>query len=147
MVRPGKGPAVLEQIMAMWEEESGRTLARPVIIEGDLCQPTIVIRPEQRDWLAKRCDRVLHCAASMKFREDRHGEPYRTNLDGTRNLLEACRAAGIRKFHHVSTAYICGLRNGRVYEHEVDLQQQNGNVYERSKLQGEKTAACRGSSR
>src|SRR6185295_9502500 len=62
----------------------------------------------------------------------------RTNRDGMQNILEMCRATGLRQFHHVSTAYICGLRNGRVYEHEMDLGQQNGNVYEVSKLAAEK---------
>ena len=74
----------------------------------------------------------------MTFREDKHGEPFRTNNEGMRNVLEMCRQAGIRKFHHVSTAYVCGLRTGRVCEHELDLGQQNGNVYEVSKLTAEK---------
>ena len=45
MVRPKKGPAVLEQIMTLWEEEAGRTLPRPVVIEGDLCHPSVVFAP------------------------------------------------------------------------------------------------------
>ena len=82
---------------------------------------------------------MLHNAASMTFREDKKtGEPFRTNNDGMRHVLEMCRQTGIRNFHHVSTAYICGLRDGRVYENEVDLGQQNGNVYEVSKLAAEK---------
>jgi nucleoside-diphosphate-sugar epimerase len=70
--------------------------------------------------------------------DDRRGEPHRTNVEGTRKVLEFCRRTGIRKFHHVSTAFICGLRTGRVLETEVDLGQQYGNVYERSKITGEK---------
>jgi nucleoside-diphosphate-sugar epimerase len=138
MVRPGKGPAALEAIMARWEREAGRTLPRPVTIEGNLCLDEVVPDADQRRWLAANCDRILHCAASMTFREDKHGEPFRTNCDGMLHVLELCRTAGIRRFHHVSTAYICGLRGGAVYEHEVDLGQQNGNVYEVSKLTAEK---------
>ena len=77
-------------------------------------------------------------AASMAFRHDSHGEPFRTNVDGMRNMLALCQQAGIETFHHVSTAYICGLRSGRVREDEVDLGQENGNVYEVSKLGAEK---------
>jgi nucleoside-diphosphate-sugar epimerase len=139
MVRPGKGPAALEAIMQRWEQEAGRALSRPVILEGNLCLPEVLPDEAQRRWLATHCDRILHCAASMTFREDKHGEPFRTNCDGVRHVLELCRASGIRRFHHVSTAYICGLRSGSVYEHEVDLGQQNGNVYEVSKLTAEKT--------
>ncbi len=74
----------------------------------------------------------------MTFREDKRGEPFRTNVDGTRGLLELCRTAGIRHFHQVSTAYICGLRQGRILESDIDVGQELGNVYEQSKLQAEK---------
>ena len=45
---------------------------------------------------------------------------------------------GIRKFHHVSTAYVCGLREGRVLESDLDVGQPLGNDYEKSKVQAEK---------
>ena len=102
MVRPEKGPALLEQIMTFWEKELGRTLPRPVVIEGDLCHPLVVVRPEQRDWLKRRCDRVLHCAASMRFREDRHGEPLRTNIEGTKELT---RNYAVRRTYESFTTF------------------------------------------
>jgi thioester reductase-like protein len=139
MVRPGKGPAMLEGIMRRWEQEAGRSLPRPVVIEGNLCLPEVVPDASQRRWLATHCDRILHNAASMTFREDKHGEPFRTNVQGMENLLGLVRDAGIRQFHHVSTAYICGLRSGLVREADIDLGQENGNVYEVSKLTAEKT--------
>ena len=74
----------------------------------------------------------------MVFREDQHGEPFRTNVGGMENMLQFCGEVGLRRFHHVSTAYICGLRNGRILESEVDLGQELGNVYEQSKLRAEK---------
>jgi nucleoside-diphosphate-sugar epimerase len=103
-----------------------------------LCDPAVVPNEEHRRWLKANCDRILHCAASMTFREDKNHEPFRTNVDGVRALLELCRATEIRKFHHVSTAYICGLRNGRIFEQDIDVGQENGNVYEVSKLAAEK---------
>jgi thioester reductase-like protein len=138
MVRPGKGPATLEGIMGHWEEQAGRALPRPVVIEGDLCHPQIVPDEGQRQWLATHCDRILACAASMTFREDKKGEPFRTNVEGTKNLLELCRTTGIRHFHQVSTAYICGLRQGQILESDIDVGQTLGNVYEQSKLAAEK---------
>ena len=128
----------IEVLMQRWDRLSGRSYSRPVVIEADLREPGLGISPADRAWIASHCDRVLHNAASMTFREDKHGEPFRTNNDGMRNVLDVCREAGIRKFHHVSTAYVCGLRTGRVYERELDLGQQNGNVYEVSKLTAEK---------
>jgi thioester reductase-like protein len=108
-------------------------------LEGDLCKPFLGLDRDSRRWIANHCDRVLHNGASMTFRENqRTGEPFRTNVDGVRNLLDVCQDAGIRQFHHVSTAFICGLRTGRVLETELDLGQENGNVYEKSKMEGEK---------
>lgn len=138
MVRPEKGPATLDGIMGYWEQQAGRVLPRPIVIEGDLCHPDVVPDVSQRRWLASHCDRILSCAASMTFREDKRGEPFRTNVEGTRNLLEMCRAAGIRHFHQVSTAYICGLRQGQILESDIDVGQELGNVYEQSKLTAEK---------
>jgi nucleoside-diphosphate-sugar epimerase len=138
MVRPGKGPATLAGILGHWEQEAGRSLPRPVVIEGDLCLDEVVPDAEQRRWLNAHCDRILSCAASMTFREDKRGEPFRTNIDGTRNLLALCRQSGIRQFHQVSTAYICGLRQGQILETDVDVGQTLGNVYEKSKLEAEK---------
>ena len=56
-------------------------------------------------------------------------------------MLELCRCTGIRQFHHVSTAYVCGLREGRVLESDVDVGQTTGNVYEKTKLQAECSSA------
>jgi nucleoside-diphosphate-sugar epimerase len=58
-------------------------------------------------------------------------------VGGTANMLELCRTAGIRRLHHVSTAYVCGLRRGRVLETELDVGQTPGNDYERSKIESE----------
>jgi nucleoside-diphosphate-sugar epimerase len=45
---------------------------------------------------------VVHLAAHVRDWGSRD-EFYRINVEGTRNLLEAARAAGVRKFVHVST--------------------------------------------
>jgi len=79
---------------------------------------------------------VLHCAASLDFRF-RAGEPYLSNVDGTRYVLQLCRNAGIRDFHMVSTAYVCGNRTGTVLETELECGQAFSNDYERSKFLGE----------
>jgi len=138
MVRPGKGPTTLEGILGHFEQQAGRSLPRPVVIEGDLCLDEVVPDAGQRAWIARHCDRILACAASMTFREDKKGEPFRTNVGGTRNLLNLCRETGIRQFHQVSTAYICGLRQGKILESDIDVGQTLGNVYEKSKLEAEK---------
>ncbi len=128
----------IEAILADWERQDGCDYPRPVVLEANLRQPGCGVSDDHRDWLRQRCDRVLHCAASMTFRADKRGEPHATNAEGMKHLLQLCGQTGIREFHHVSTAYICGLREGRIFENETDVGQQNGNVYEVSKLTAEK---------
>ncbi len=128
----------LEVLMQRWERLEGRSLPRPVVLEADLRQPMLGLGSDDLAWIRDNCDRILHNAASMTFREDKHGEPFRSNNEGLQNVLDVCLDARIGKFHHVSTAYVCGLRGGRVYERELDLGQQNGNVYEVSKMTAEK---------
>ncbi len=128
----------IEAVMNHWEEEQGRTLPRPVVLEGDLSQPGLGLDASARRWLTRYCDTLLHSAASMAFRPDARGEPWRTNVEGLEHLLELCRQAGIRQMHHLSTAYICGLRTGKILETELDEGQAMGNVYEDSKIKAEK---------
>ena len=89
-------------------------------------------------WVAENCRSILHNAASLTFHADSpDGEPWRSNLHGTQYLLEFARQTGIREFHHVSTAYVCGLRQDVVLENELDVGQKHGNDYEVSKFQAE----------
>jgi len=127
----------IDAVLAPWERE--RALPRPVVLEGDLSRPGLGLCDDDLAWLGAHCRSVLHSAASISFyREEKSNEPYRTNVDGTRHLLDLCRTAGIGEFHHVSTAYVCGRRSGRVLETELDVGQQHGNDYELSKLAAEK---------
>ncbi len=142
LIRPNKRETAqqrLESVMGYWEQRLGRSLGRPVILEGDVRQPQCGLHAASLRWLARHCDTLVHSAASMNFHASRpDGEPFHSNVVGTANLLAICHEAGIRHFHQVSTAYICGLREGRVLESELDLGQEYGNDYERSKIAAEK---------
>jgi nucleoside-diphosphate-sugar epimerase len=133
----------IDAVLAPFETE--RALPRPVVLEGDLSQRGLGLADDDRQWLGEHCTSVLHSAASISFyREDRSGEPYRTNVDGTRHLLDLCRAEGIEEFHHVSTAYVCGHRSGRILESELEVGQEHGNDYELSKVAAEKLVRAAG---
>lgn len=141
LARPGKVQSAAERVEAIlghWEAGGSHALPRPVILEGELSESGLGLGEADRRWAANHCRAVIHSAAAMAFRPDARGEPWRTNVQGTANLLDFCHATGIRQFHHVSTAYLCGLRTGRILESELDVGQTLGNVYEDSKLQAEK---------
>lgn len=143
VVRPGRKATIHERVetmMHMWEGQGGQPLQRPVVFQGNVAEPNLGLDDESRCWIRDHCHRVLHNAAVLTFHgEDRNGDPWRTNLTGTRNVLQLCRESGIDDLHYVSTAYVCGLpRAGKiVMEDELDVGQEFRNDYERSKYEAE----------
>ena len=137
--RKQSAAARVEEILVHWEETLGKTLPRPTVLEGDLTRPLCGLDADARRWVTDHCDEVLNNAASLTFRgSDRDAEPWRTNVTGTSQVLTLARETGLRHFHHVSTAYVCGLRSGVVREDELDVGQTFGNDYERTKVEGER---------
>lgn len=129
----------LESILQMWESELEVRLPRPVWFEGDVSKPNLGLDADAQGWLASRCDRVIHSAASLEFHgNDRQREPWTTNLDGTGHMLKLCQSLGIRDLHYISTAYVCGRREGLIKEDDLDFGQSFRNDYEHSKLEAEK---------
>ena len=129
----------VESILARWEARTGGLLPRPIVLEGDITQEGLGLSERAREWVSQHCQCLIHSAASLSFEEDEvTGEPWRSNLQGTRNVLEFVQGVGIRRLHHVSTSYVCGLRSGTIYESDLDVGQTFGNPYEQSKLEAER---------
>jgi len=141
LVRPSRRATArqrVENVMCHLDGLLGRPLARPVVLEGDITEPDLGLDGRSLQWVADNCDTMLHNAASLTFNSTSpQSEPWRSNVAGTRHVLDLCRQARVRRFHHVSTAYVCGLRHGRVLESELDVGQETSNDYERSKVQSE----------
>jgi dihydroflavonol-4-reductase len=55
------------------------------------------------------CDALFHVAADYRLWAPDAREMYRTNVDGTRSILEAARAAGVRRIVHTSSVATVGL--------------------------------------
>ncbi|HWA98181.1 MAG TPA: SDR family oxidoreductase [Pirellulales bacterium] len=121
-----------------FERQLGRTLPRPVVYAGNLSQQGLGLAVDEIDWLSAHVESVIHSAASLSFTATAEGEPWATNVAGTWNLLALCRRFGAVDFHHVSTAYVCGLRHDTVRESELTIGQQFANPYEASKVLAER---------
>ena len=130
--------ARVERLVARWEHELGKRLPRPRVFDGDLTKPRCGLADADLDWIGRHCSGLLHNAASLSFRgNDRAAEPWLSNVTGVANMLDVVRAADIEHVHHVSTAYVCGLRAGTIAEDDLDVGQDFGNDYERSKVEAE----------
>jgi len=142
VVRPSRRQAPrerMEEILQHWERELGRPLPRPVVLSGDIAEPGFGLSDEDREWVKNHCDKIIHSAAILEFYgKDRAGEPWRTNLNGTQNMIDLCRELKIRDIHYVSTAYVAGYQQDRVMESSLDAGQTFRNDYEESKFCAEK---------
>src|SRR5262245_8418386 len=86
--------------------------------------------------VAANADETWHCAASLSFTEDERNEIFRMNVDGTRHVLEIVERTRSKRLHHVSTAYVAGVRDV-ASESEINAGQTFRNPYEESKCRAE----------
>lgn len=63
------------------------------------------------------CDQVVHCAAALPLYTTE--EIMTTDVDGTRNVLEAALAAGVKRVVHISSTAVYGVPDHHpLYEHD-----------------------------
>ncbi|MWV27095.1 SDR family oxidoreductase [Aurantiacibacter rhizosphaerae] len=115
----------------------GLPVAGITIVSGDVTLPLMGLDPA-----ALKPDLVIHCAASLEFDAPRDVLAA-VNVEGTRNAVEFARASGAG-FLHVSTAYVCGQREGTIAEGPVPASTRFTNNYEESKALAEEVVACSG---
>ena len=66
------------------------------------------------------CETVYHCAATYAFWSKRPEDIYRTNVTGTRNVLDAARRAGVRRLVFTSSVSTIGLpATGKAEPHQL----------------------------
>jgi dihydroflavonol-4-reductase len=88
------------------------------------------------------CDTVFHVAADYRLWVRDPGEMYRSNVDGTRAILEAARKTGVRRVVHTSSVATIGFTaNGHPANEDspVSLADMIG-PYKRSKFMAEQIA-------
>ena len=110
-------------------------LARAEAIRGDMADPGWTARAQA--WLRGPAE-LFHCAANLSFREADREAVWRTNVDGTRALLEALPVMPeLTAFNYVSTAYVAGDRQGEILEDDHARPDRFNNPYEESKWTAE----------
>jgi dihydroflavonol-4-reductase len=99
-----------------------------------------LLDPPALERVVEGCDAVVHVAALYSY--DAPAEQIeRVNVDGTRNLLDAARRAGVRRFLFTSTAGTCGPVPGRAATEEDEPPAWELSVpYKRTKAAAERLA-------
>lgn len=111
--------------------------ARPgQLIVGDVGAPRLGLADADYDSLSRRLDLVVHCSAVTAFAAPSAAHQ-RVNVDGTANILALAAAADCPVLH-LSTAYVCGGRDGEVSEDRPIARDGFANSYEASKAAAER---------
>ena len=108
---------------------------RFIVLAGDVTLPSLGIQPLAG--LGQGNLNVWHAAANLSFREDDRALVMRTNVDGTRNVVNFANQHASR-LYHVSTAFVCGDAKPVFREDDLDVGQGFHNWYESSKFLAEK---------
>lgn len=102
-------------------------------IQGDIRDKSLAPRA------VEGMDVVFHLAAALGASRLGEGEFLAVNEGGTRNVLEAARAAGVRRAVHFSSAGVLGhVADNQPAGEDADLDPRD--AYDRSKLAGERAA-------
>lgn len=111
--------------MAAWLAEQGVD-----IVQADLADRESLIRA------AKGCGAVVHAAAWTGGPELSPEQAWRTNVNGTGNVLAAAAAMGVERFIYVSSVAVYGLNRAPVIDESAETPPV-GQLYPDSKIAAE----------
>lgn len=107
------------------------------VLEADLSLPSCGLPESGWKRVRESVETVIHCAGETRFFPE-NMTPFRAaHIDGPLDLLHGLWRGRLRRWTHLSTAYVCGRRSGTVREDEGDVGQEFHNPYERVKLEVE----------
>jgi dihydroflavonol-4-reductase len=120
-------------IKALYRTQIPFTYSNVEWIQGDLFD-TILLDETLAD-----VDEVYHCAAKVSFNPKNKRELFKTNIEGTANIVNACLNANVKKLLHVSSVSALGrIRENTVINETMQwTEETNNSVYGESKYLAE----------
>jgi len=115
----------------------GPAVGQVEVVEGDLALPGLGLSPATLARLRHDVARVVHCGGDTTFAPHAVDAFKATLVDGPLELLRMLAGDRLRRWIHISTAFVCGARHGLVREDDGDVGQRFRNTYERMKLASE----------
>jgi dihydroflavonol-4-reductase len=108
--------------------DSVRVLHRPnsdlIALQGLEVEHAVgdILDPEAVDRGVHECDWVFHVAGLSSYWRARKEQIYRVNVEGTRNVMEACLRAGVQRVVHTSSVAAIGIPpEGTVGREDTDF--------------------------
>ncbi|HQW03994.1 MAG TPA: NAD-dependent epimerase/dehydratase family protein [Saprospiraceae bacterium] len=91
--------------------------------------------------LMESCDALIHAAALISIDGDMKGLVYRTNVVGTRQVMEAAKAAGVKRVIHISSVHAYAQHPlDAIFDERRAPAGDNTFAYDRSKRDGQALA-------
>lgn len=122
-----------------WPELTNSLGSRTEAVRGDMSLPNIGLDETSYKKVTEETTHIIHTAADWRFVP--FEELRKTNVQGTANLLELAQEIGkhheLKRFSHVSTAYVAGARTGQVPEDTLTDEFGFLSDYEKSKYEAE----------
>src|SRR6185369_12444760 len=116
---------------------AGRDASTFQTVVGDISLPELGLSEADRQLVRTTTTRVFHLAALYDLAVARE-VAIKVNVEGMRNVICFARSLSrLRHFHHVSTCYVAGKREGRILETELKHDAGFRNFYEESKYLAE----------
>jgi dihydroflavonol-4-reductase len=127
------------QVRALVRAGSDRSNLQPLVVdlvEGDLADPNSLERA------LEGCEALFHVAADYRLGARHPEQLYRTNVDGTRNILSAARTARVPRIVYTSSVATIGIpADGAPGEERTPVALSNMiGHYKRSKFLAEEVA-------
>ncbi len=136
LVQPSLAARAREEIAGI-ASQSGRSANDFVFVEGDISKPELALNALDLELVQQETTRVFHLAAVYDLAVSQE-VGLRVNAGGTRNVVNLARSLkALRHFHHVSTCYVAGKREGKILETELRHDAGYRNYYEESKYLAE----------
>lgn len=124
--------------VASGQEEYEKYKSSIKVITGDTGKENLGLTNDEIMKLGN-FDEVLHLAADLSFAEKDRERIMQTNVNGTLNILNFVEKTGSKRINFVSTAYVCGKKEGNIEESLIpeDQRPKFNNPYEESKYRAE----------
>ncbi|HEU5460087.1 MAG TPA: SDR family oxidoreductase, partial [Pyrinomonadaceae bacterium] len=136
LVQPSLLTRATEEI-ARISQLTGKKPSGVRVVEGDISEPGLGLKPSDLELVQQQTTRVFHLAAIYDLAVPQD-IALRVNRGGTRMMLAFSGSLPhLRQFHHVSTCYVAGKREGVILETELRHDAGYRNYYEESKYLAE----------
>lgn len=136
LVQPAMTDRARQELQEL-ANQTGRSSKDFAILPGDISSPDLALSNEHLAMARSDTTRIFHLAAIYDLAVARE-LAQRVNVAGARNMNQFARSMRqLRHYHHVSTCYVAGKREGAILETELQHDAGFRNFYEESKYLSE----------